>query len=45
LIFDALQDLSKLIKELLIIKVDGIEKIWNMMLNRIQVDVNLNSTN
>jgi gamma-glutamylcyclotransferase (GGCT)/AIG2-like uncharacterized protein YtfP len=45
LIYDALQDLSKLIKELLIIKVDGIEKIWNMMLNRIQVDVNLNSTN
>ena len=45
LIYDALQDLSKLIKELLIIKVDGIEKIWNMMLNRIQADVNLNSTN
>ena len=45
LIYDALQDLSKLIKELLIIKVDGIEKIWNMMLNRIQADSNLNSTN
>ena len=45
LIYDALQDLSKLIKELLIIKVDGIEKIWNMMLNKIQADYNLNSTN
>ena len=45
LIYDALQDLSKLIKELLIIKVDGIEKIWNMMLNRIQADSNLNSIN
>ena len=45
LIYDALQDLSKLIKELLIIKVDGIEKTWNMMLNRIQADSNLNSTN
>ena len=45
LIYDALQDLSKLVKELLIIKVDGIEKIWNMMLNRIQADSNLNSTN
>lgn len=45
LIYDALQDLSRLVKELLIIKVDGIERIWNMIQNRIQTDSNLNDTN
>jgi len=38
LIYDALQDLSKLIKEFLIIKVDGIQNKWGMILNRIQAD-------
>ncbi len=45
LIYGALQDLSKLIKELLMIKVDGIENKWSMILNRINADANLNSTN